>query len=120
MARYSRTGFEAAAVSAFAVATAARLPSQHREVTLRFGHPYAVVARHHGRVRTGRPVARAAGVLRLGQRARGRGAGFRPGREAVSTAYPVSLKQILAIKSPPGRAVQTLILFATPLVEILR
>ncbi len=38
----------------------------------------------------------------------------------MSTAYPVSLKQILAIKSPPGRAVQTLILFATPLVEILR
>jgi hypothetical protein len=44
MARYSRTGFEAAAISAFAVATAARLPSRHREVTLRFGHPYAVVA----------------------------------------------------------------------------
>ncbi len=44
MARYSRTGFEAAAVSGFAVATAARLPSQHREVTLRFGHPYAAVA----------------------------------------------------------------------------
>lgn len=44
MARYSRTGFEAAAVSALAVATAARLPARHREVILRFGHPYAAVA----------------------------------------------------------------------------
>jgi hypothetical protein len=44
MARYSRTGFEAAAVSAIAVMSAARLPSRHREVVLRFGHPYAVVA----------------------------------------------------------------------------
>jgi hypothetical protein len=44
MARYSRTGFEAAAVSAFAVALSVRLPAQHREVVLRFGHPYAVVA----------------------------------------------------------------------------
>jgi hypothetical protein len=44
MARYSRVGFEAAAVTAFAVATAARLPASHREVMLRFGHPYAAVA----------------------------------------------------------------------------
>jgi hypothetical protein len=44
MARYSRTGFEAAAISAMAVAAAARLPAVHREVVLRFGHPYAVVA----------------------------------------------------------------------------
>jgi hypothetical protein len=44
MARYSRTGFEAAAVSALAVPTAMRLPARHRDVVLRFGHPYAVVA----------------------------------------------------------------------------
>jgi len=44
MARYSRTGFEAAAISALAVPSAARLPAVHREVVLRFGHPYAVVA----------------------------------------------------------------------------
>lgn len=44
MARYSRTGFEAAALSAFAAALAFRPPAQHREVELRFGHPYAVVA----------------------------------------------------------------------------
>jgi hypothetical protein len=44
MARYSRTGFEAAAVSAIAVMTAALLPARHRHAELRFGHPYAVVA----------------------------------------------------------------------------
>jgi hypothetical protein len=44
MARYSRTGFEAAAVSAIGVALAFRVPGKHREVVLRFGHPYAVVA----------------------------------------------------------------------------
>ena len=44
MARYSRTGFEAAAVSAVAVAMSARVPARHREVLLRFAHPYAVVA----------------------------------------------------------------------------
>jgi hypothetical protein len=44
MARYSRTGFEAAAVSALAVALSARLPAKHREVVLRFAHPFAVVA----------------------------------------------------------------------------
>jgi hypothetical protein len=44
MARYSRTGFEAAAVSALMVGMSARLPARHREVVLRFAHPYAVVA----------------------------------------------------------------------------
>jgi hypothetical protein len=44
MARYSRTGFEAAAVTAMAVRLAARIPALHREAELRFGHPYAVVA----------------------------------------------------------------------------
>jgi hypothetical protein len=44
MARYSRTGFEAAAISALAVMAAARLPARRREVVLRFGHAYAVVA----------------------------------------------------------------------------
>jgi len=46
MARYSRVGFEAAAVSAMAVAMAATVPraGQIRAAELRFGHPYAVVA----------------------------------------------------------------------------
>ena len=44
MARYSRTGFEAAAATAVAVASAARLPGRKRAAELRFGHPYAVVA----------------------------------------------------------------------------
>jgi hypothetical protein len=46
MARYSRTGFEAAAVSGVAVAMAMRRPAQGlvRTAELRFGHPYAVVA----------------------------------------------------------------------------
>ncbi|HEY2508781.1 MAG TPA: hypothetical protein VGI58_19870 [Streptosporangiaceae bacterium] len=44
MARYSRTGFEAAAVTALAVAASARLPSKRRAAELRFAHPYAVVA----------------------------------------------------------------------------
>ncbi len=44
MARYSRTGFEAAAVTGVAVATAAMLPATRREAELRFAHPYAVVA----------------------------------------------------------------------------
>lgn len=43
-ARYSRTGFEAAAVSAMAVRLAARIPAQHRHAELQFSHPYAVVA----------------------------------------------------------------------------
>jgi len=46
MARYSRTGFEAAAVSGMAVALAMRVPRTGlvRTAELRFGHPYAVVA----------------------------------------------------------------------------
>jgi hypothetical protein len=44
MARYSRTGFEAAAVTAVAIRLAARVPARHRHAELRFGHPYAVVA----------------------------------------------------------------------------
>jgi hypothetical protein len=44
MARYSRTGFEAAAVTAVAIRAAALRPARHRLAELRFGHPYAVVA----------------------------------------------------------------------------
>lgn len=46
MARYSRVGFEAAAVTALAVATAAAVgvSGKRRVAELRFGHPYAVVA----------------------------------------------------------------------------
>jgi Serpin (serine protease inhibitor) len=46
MARYSRTGFEAAAVTAVAAMMAAFLPRPgvHRVAELRFAHPYAVVA----------------------------------------------------------------------------
>jgi hypothetical protein len=44
MARYSRTGFQAAAVTAMVARVAARLPGRHRLAELRFGYPYAVVA----------------------------------------------------------------------------
>ncbi len=46
MARYTRVGFEAAAVTALAVALAARAPRPGliRTAELRFGHPFAVVA----------------------------------------------------------------------------
>lgn len=46
MARYTRTGFEAAAVTALAVALSAvtRKPGVRRTAELRFGHPFAVVA----------------------------------------------------------------------------
>jgi hypothetical protein len=46
MARYTRVGFEAAAVTGMAVAMAMRVPRQGllRTAQLRFGHPYAVVA----------------------------------------------------------------------------
>ena len=44
MARYSRTGFEAAAATAVGIALAMRQPGTRREAELRFGHPYAVVA----------------------------------------------------------------------------
>lgn len=44
MARYSRTGFEAAAATALAIALAAIVPGRRREAELRFAHPYAAVA----------------------------------------------------------------------------
>jgi hypothetical protein len=46
LARYTRTGFEAAAVSAIAVTASARrpLPGRRRVAELRFGQPYAVAA----------------------------------------------------------------------------
>jgi hypothetical protein len=46
VARYTAAGFEAAAVSALALTSSAPQlrPGYRREATLRFGHPYAVVA----------------------------------------------------------------------------
>jgi hypothetical protein len=44
MARYSRTGFEAAATTAIGIALAAIVPARRREAELRFAHPYAAVA----------------------------------------------------------------------------
>jgi len=44
MARYSRTGFEAAAVTAMAIEHAVMVSGRRREAELRFAHPYAVVA----------------------------------------------------------------------------
>ncbi len=48
VASFTRFGFEAAAVTAFAIATSAHMPPPHsgllRTATLRFDHPYAVVA----------------------------------------------------------------------------
>jgi hypothetical protein len=46
VARYSRVGFEAAAVTGLAMASAARRrrPGRRRDAVLSFGHPYAVVA----------------------------------------------------------------------------
>jgi hypothetical protein len=44
MARYSRTGFEAAAATAIGIALAAMVPGKRREAELRFAHPYAAVA----------------------------------------------------------------------------
>lgn len=52
MARYTRTGFEAAAVSAMAGFAAMRSEQSRRVAELRFGHPYAVVA-----VASGDPAA---------------------------------------------------------------
>jgi hypothetical protein len=50
VARYSRIGFEAAAVTAVMVLTSAVAERRQRAATLRFGHPFAVVAvaRGHG------------------------------------------------------------------------
>jgi Serpin (serine protease inhibitor) len=56
LARYTRTGFEAAAVTAMMVATAAVIEGRKRTATLRFGHPYAVVARAIGGEWDGVPV----------------------------------------------------------------
>lgn len=55
MARYTRTGFEAAAATAFAVAMGMRTPGPCREAELRFGHPYAVVALTTDSEADGRP-----------------------------------------------------------------
>lgn len=46
VARYTRTGFEAAAVTAFAIESALRVSvtGMNRAAEVRFGHPYAVVA----------------------------------------------------------------------------
>jgi hypothetical protein len=44
MARYTRLGFEAAAVSGMAVALSMIRPARQRVAELRFGHPYAAVA----------------------------------------------------------------------------
>jgi len=44
MARYTRLGFEAAAVTAMGFAVGMRMPGMMRIGELRFGHPYAVVA----------------------------------------------------------------------------
>jgi hypothetical protein len=67
LARYSRTGFEAAAVTALAVAAMAMPRHQTRRVAeLRFAHPYAVVAvaidpalseRDHGPERKQQPAS---------------------------------------------------------------
>src|SRR5262249_11744299 len=56
MARYTRLGFEAAAVTAMGFALSARTPGLMRMGELRFGHPYAVIAvaaRHPGAARDG-------------------------------------------------------------------
>jgi hypothetical protein len=58
MARYTRVGFEAAAVTALAVGLAAVLVPRTglvRTAELRFGHPYAVVAVTAGQPGAGRP-----------------------------------------------------------------
>ncbi|MGN6793960.1 MAG: hypothetical protein ACTHJW_16355 [Streptosporangiaceae bacterium] len=44
MARYTRLGFEAAAVTAIAILTSMRTPGTRRIGEVRFGHPYAVIA----------------------------------------------------------------------------
>lgn len=46
MARYTAAGFEAAAVTALAFAVSATFPAsgRRRSATVRFAHPYAVVA----------------------------------------------------------------------------
>lgn len=58
-ARYSRTGFEAAAVTGVGIRTSAmiqRRPGVLRQAVMRFGHPYAVVAVCRGGRWDGLPV----------------------------------------------------------------
>jgi hypothetical protein len=56
LARYTRTGFEAAAVTGMAFTSALAAEGRKRHATLRFGHPYAVVARAGGGEWDGVPV----------------------------------------------------------------
>jgi serpin (serine protease inhibitor) len=56
LARYTRTGFEAAAVTAMAMRASLVTEGRQRSATLRFGHPYAVVARATGGAWDGVPV----------------------------------------------------------------
>ena len=56
LARYTRTGFEAAAVTAMGVRMVSVIQARKRTATLRFGHPYAVVARAIGGEWDGVPV----------------------------------------------------------------
>lgn len=56
LARYTRTGFEAAAVTAMMIMAAGMIEGRKRTATLRFGHPYAVVARASGGEWDGVPV----------------------------------------------------------------
>jgi hypothetical protein len=56
LARYTRTGFEAAAVTGMAVMSALITEGRKRTATLRFGHAYAVVARAIGGEWDGVPV----------------------------------------------------------------
>jgi hypothetical protein len=56
LARYTRTGFEAAAVTAMGIRAAAVVDGRQRSATLRFGHPYAVVAVAEGGDWDGVPV----------------------------------------------------------------
>jgi hypothetical protein len=56
MARYTRTGFQAAAVTAMGIRAVAVIEGRKRVATLRFGHPYAVVARAVGGEWDGVPV----------------------------------------------------------------
>jgi hypothetical protein len=44
MARYTRVGFEAAAVTAMAMLVSMPSPGLLRRGEIRFGHPYAVIA----------------------------------------------------------------------------
>lgn len=71
MARYTRVGFEAGAVTALAVAMSARPSDRHLAADLRFAHPYAVVAvavdpprrvRGHGGARPDEPASPWSGI----------------------------------------------------------